>query len=61
MMESAEITKIVITAACTGGISAFTTVAALRVHINYLRESLHRHEGLILRAHERIDNSEKKT
>ena len=51
--------KIILTAIATGAISAFTTVSALRVHINYLREHLNRHESSINRAHERIDHIEK--
>ena len=55
----AEVIKIIITAVATGAISAFTTVSALRVHINYLRENLTRHESAISRAHERIDHIER--
>lgn len=55
----AEVIKIIITAVATGAISAFTTVSALRVHINYLRESLARNEIAIVRAHDRIDNIER--
>jgi len=54
-----EVIKIIITAVATGAISAFTTVSALRVHINYLREHLNRHESAISRAHERIDHIER--
>ncbi|AUR98315.1 coil containing protein [Vibrio phage 1.249.A._10N.261.55.B9] len=55
----AEAFKIIITAATTGAISTFATVSALRVHINYLRESLQRHEAAISRAHDRIDHIER--
>ena len=55
----ADIIKIILTAAFTGFISTFATVSALRVHINYLRESLNRHELAIARAHDRIDNLER--
>lgn len=55
----AEAVKIIITAVSTGAISTFATVSALKVHINYLREHLQRHETGIDRAHERIDNIER--
>lgn len=42
-----------------GAVSAFLssqlTIAALRVHIEYLRETGARHEQAITRAHARID------
>ena len=52
-----------IVAAVTGGVSGvvstFITVAALRVHISYLREGLKRVGENTRRAHQRIDNLEK--
>nr|WP_193988817.1 hypothetical protein [Lelliottia steviae] len=39
MMEDL-ILKVVITAVITGGVSAATTVIALRIHINYMKEGL---------------------
>lgn len=40
----------------TGVISSITTVKALNVHINYLRESVEANRKAIARAHERIDS-----
>lgn len=40
----------------TGIISSITTVKALHVHINYLRESVETNRIAIARAHQRIDN-----
>ena len=54
-MDDGQILTMVITAAFTGAMSTFTTVIALKVHINYLREGLQRQELAIARAHERID------
>jgi hypothetical protein len=51
--------EIIGTIAATGASSAGMTIAALRVHILYLRETVHRHNRAIERAHERIDALEK--
>lgn len=51
-MNAAEI---IMTAAGTGVTSTALTIAALRVHIQYLRETVTRLEGAIERAHKRID------
>lgn len=50
----------VITGAITGSVSSQRTIAALLVHIDYLRSHIHRHEETISRAHQRIDNLEKR-
>lgn len=54
-----DIVSIIVTAVVTGGISTITTVGALKVHINYLRELLARQEKMIIRAHARIDDLDK--
>lgn len=51
-MDSLEIVGAIVG---TGASSAAMTVVALRVHIQYLRESVARQERAIQRAHERID------
>ncbi len=58
-MPSDQIITMIVTAMITGGFSTFTTVTALKVHINYLRESINRHEQAITRAHNRIDHIDK--
>lgn len=50
----------VVTGAITGSVSSQRTIAALLVHIDYLRSHIHRHEETITRAHARIDNLEKR-
>ena len=60
-MTSEQIITMIVTAIITGGFSAITTVTALKVHINYLRESIARHEKAITRAHDRIDDLDKYT
>lgn len=42
------------TAVITGGLSAWGTVAALRVHIDYLRSSIERHDVEIRCLREKI-------
>ncbi len=54
-MSTDQLITMIITALVTGGFSTFTTVIALKVHINYLREAINRHEKAITRAHNRID------
>jgi hypothetical protein len=58
-MTSDQIITMIVTAIITGGFSTVTTVTALKVHINYLRESIARHEQAITRAHNRIDHIDK--
>lgn len=55
-----DVLVIVGTSVFTGLVSALGTVAALRIHIVYLREHIERHEKTIERAHERIDVLERK-
>lgn len=55
----ADVINIVITAVITGAISTLGTIAGLRVHITYLRETLDRHEKAIERAHNRITELER--
>lgn len=50
----------IVTGAITGSVSSQRTIAALLVHIEYLRSHIHRHEETITRAHARIDNLEKR-
>lgn len=52
---TAEMLQALAVAGITGGISSGLTIAGLRVHIIYLRETLTRHESAISRAHSRID------
>ncbi len=42
----------------TAGVGTVGTIAALRVHIMYLREAIRRVESSVTRAHERIDKLE---
>lgn len=56
-MDSVLITAL-ITGVASGGLSAIATVAALKVHITWLRETVQRHERAIERAHQRIDRVE---
>lgn len=53
-METALIAAVV-----SGLVSSLGTIAALKVHITYLRETLERHEKAIQRAHDRLDEHEK--
>jgi uncharacterized protein (DUF3084 family) len=55
-----EIIIAVIVAVVTGGVSAFGTVAALKVHITYLREHVARLDATTARAHVRIDGIERR-
>ena len=50
-----DIIPIVLTSVVTGVLSTVGTVAALRIHIIYIRENLARNETAINRAHARID------
>ena len=50
----------IVTGAISGSVSSHRTIAALLVHIEYLRSHIHRHEETIIRAHTRIDNLEKR-
>ena len=50
----------IVTGAISGSVSSQRTIAALLVHIEYLRSHIHRHEETITRAHARIDNLEKR-
>lgn len=53
--------EVIITAVVTGGTSSVATIAALRVHIQYLRETVTRLESAIQRAHERIDEMQRQS
>jgi len=62
----AAVVASVITGAISGALGSQRTIAALLVHIDYLRNDIKRHdnhfsrmEQTILRAHERIDRIEK--
>lgn len=62
----AAVVASVITGAISGALGSQRTIAALLVHIDYLRSDIKRHddhfsrmEQTILRAHERIDRIEK--
>lgn len=50
----------VVTGAITGSVSSARTIAALHVHIEYLRSHIHRHEETITRAHQRIDELDRR-
>lgn len=50
----------IVTGAISGSVSSQRTIAALLVHIEYLRSHINRHEETIIRAHVRIDNLEKR-
>lgn len=50
----------IIAAVATGLISSLGTVAALKVHITYLKENLERVDRSVQRAHGRIDMMENK-
>ena len=58
-MSAVELTSIILTALVAGAIasvgSAILTVAALRVHIEYLRQACGDNKDGLKRAHERID------
>jgi hypothetical protein len=61
---TADQLSVVILSAVAAGIvsaigSALLVVAALRVHIEYLRQADDRHEKSITRAHQRIDDIER--
>lgn len=58
-MEVDNLAMIILTAVITGGFTTMTTVAALKVHINYLREGLKKNESATIRAHARIDQLDK--
>lgn len=51
----------IVTSLGTGFVSSQLTVAALKVHIEYLKSHIDRHENAINRAHARIDEVERKT
>ena len=51
----------ILAAAGTGIFSAVVTVAAMKVHIAYIRETLEKHYQTISRAHQRIDELEKRS
>ena len=57
-MDITQIIYALVTAVITGGVSALATVKALRVHIQYLRETIDRHELSLTRAHDRITKIE---
>lgn len=51
----------IVTGAISGSVSSQRTIAALLVHIDYLRSHIDRHESTINRAHQRIDALERRT
>lgn len=50
----------IITGAIAGSIASQRTIAALIVHVDYLKSHIERHETTINRAHQRIDELEKR-
>ncbi len=50
----------IVTGAIAGNVASQRTIAALIVHIDYLRSHIDRHEETIQRAHRRIDDLEKR-
>lgn len=51
-----DIALAILSSVLTGFLSTGLTVAALKVHIQYLRDHVERHEKAIQRAHRRIDS-----
>ena len=51
----------IVTGAIAGNVASQRTIAALIVHIDYLRSHIDRHEETISRAHRRIDDLEKRS
>ena len=54
-MDFTEIVTVLVTALVTGGVSTLSTVAALKVHIDYLRQGQATLAKSIERAHSRLD------
>jgi hypothetical protein len=50
----------IITGAIAGSVASQRTIAALIVHVEYLRSHIDRHESTISRAHQRIDEIERR-
>jgi cell division protein FtsL len=50
----------IVTGAIAGSVSSQRTIAALIVHIEYLKSHIDRHETTINRAHQRIDDIERR-
>ena len=50
----------IVTGSIAGNVASQRTIAALIVHIDYLRSHIDRHEETIQRAHRRIDDLEKR-
>lgn len=50
----------IVTGAISGSVSSQRTIAALTVHIEYLKSHIDRHEATIGRAHSRIDDLERR-
>jgi hypothetical protein len=50
----------IVTGSIAGNVASQRTIAALIVHIDYLRSHIDRHEETISRAHRRIDDLEKR-
>lgn len=55
---TSQILMICITAAITGALSSIGTIAALKTHILYIKETLARHEREFARVHTRIDEAD---
>ncbi len=58
-MTTEQLVTILLSAVVTGGFSGIITVAGVKVHIAYLKESVTRNEKATIRAHERVDRVEK--
>lgn len=54
-----SLVEAIIVSSVTAGLGTAATIAALKVHIMYLRESITRIDKSVNRAHERIDEIEK--
>lgn len=54
-----EVQTMIVASVITGLVSSLGTVAALKVHISYLKESIAELKNTTLRAHQRIDEHEK--
>lgn len=50
-----DIVQIILTAVVTGLVSSIGTVAALRVHVTYLREAIKRHDEELKDVNKRVN------
>lgn len=55
---TSQVTMMILTAAVTGALSSIGTIAALKTHILYIKETLSRHEREFSRLHARVDEAD---